>query len=160
MDDSVPSDFGGKATRTTWDGLPVSPDPPYGCSVVVFQGHGSDLQLLMLHRRHNGADYEGDWAWTSPSGARMPGEAVDACAARELAEETGMALPLHRTDCGGEDWCVYWAEAPHDAVIVADSEHDRYEWLAPDEALRRCAPERVRNDLERVIALLREGAGD
>jgi 8-oxo-dGTP pyrophosphatase MutT (NUDIX family) len=151
----VPRDFGGKQARTTWDGLPVSEEPPYGCTIVVFRHADNDLQILLLHRKHNGADYEGDWAWTSPAGARMPGESVDACARRELAEEAGLVLPVHPVACGAPDWCVHWAQAPQDATITLDVEHDRYEWLAPDDALRRSAPERVRNDLACVIALLR-----
>ena len=141
----------------TWDGLPISADPPHGCAIVVFQRVGSGLRLLLLHRKHNGSAYEGDWAWTSPSGARLPGEPVIACAQRELAEEAGLTLQLHPTDCGAPDWFIYWAEAPHDATVtLLDAEHDRYEWLTPGEALRRIAPDRVRHDLARVIALLEE----
>jgi 8-oxo-dGTP pyrophosphatase MutT (NUDIX family) len=132
----------------------VNKRPPYGCSVVVFRRVDSELYLLMLHRRHNGADYEGDWAWTAPSGARLPGETVRACARRELAEETGLTLPIHRTSCGRRDWRVFRAEAPHDTTITLDMEHDRYEWLTPAEALRRCLPARVRDDLACVIAQL------
>lgn len=50
----------------------------------------------------------------------------------------------------------HYAEAPHDATTILDAEHDRYEWLALGEALRRVAPDRVRHDLARVIALLEE----
>ena len=138
----------------TWDGLPISAEQPHGCAIVVFQRAGAGLRLLLLHRAHNGSAYEGDWAWTTPSGARLPGEPVTACAQRELAEETGLTLPLQPTDCGSPDWFVYQAEAPLDATITLDAEHDRYEWLTPDEALRRIAPDRVRHDLARVIALL------
>lgn len=150
----VSQDYGGKRPHTTWDGLPVSEEPPHGCSVVVFRHLGDEVQLLMLHRHHNGADYEGDWAWTTPAGSRLPGEPVDDCAQRELFEETGLALSIHPTSCGSSDWPVYWAEAPHDAAIIADLEHDRHEWLPPDEALRRCLPEHVRDTLAHVIALL------
>src|SRR6185312_13240758 len=147
-------DYGGKEARTTWDGLPVNKRAPYGCSVVVFRRMDGELWLLMLHRRHNGADYEGDWAWTTPSGARLPGESVDDCAQRELAEETGFILPLHSTSCGSSDWRVFWAEEPHDVPVALDAEHDRFEWLPSDEGLRRCLPVRDQDDLACVIALL------
>lgn len=150
----VSQGYGGKRPHTTWDGLPVSQEPPHGCSMVIFRRIGDEMQLLMLHRHHNGPDYEGDWAWTTPAGSRLPGEPVDDCARRELLEETGLALPLHATSCGGPDWRVYWAEAPDDATIIADLEHDRYEWLPPDEALRRCLPARVRDDLACVVELI------
>jgi 8-oxo-dGTP pyrophosphatase MutT (NUDIX family) len=141
----------------TWDGLPISAEQPHGCAIVVFQRAVSGLRLLLLHRSHHGSDFEGDWAWTTPSGARLPGEPVIACAQRELAEEAGLTLPLHPTGCGDPEWFIYWAEAPLDAAVnLLDSEHDRYEWMAPDEALRRVAPDRVRHNLARVIALLEE----
>jgi 8-oxo-dGTP pyrophosphatase MutT (NUDIX family) len=140
--------------KTTWDGLPVSPDPPYGCAIVVFRQAGARHELLLLHRAHHGLEYEGDWAWTPPSGARLPGEAPDDCARRELREETGLALPLHATSCGTPEWYAYWAEAPHDARIILDAEHDRYAWLPPGEAVRRCTPDAPRLALARVAALL------
>lgn len=141
---------------TTWDGLPISPEPPYGCAVVVFRRGETGRELLMLHRAHHGSAYEGDWAWTPPSGARLPGEAPDDCARRELREETGLLLPLHATACGTPEWCAYWAEAPHDAPVTLDAEHDRYAWLPPAEALRRCAPDVARLALARVAALLED----
>lgn len=124
----------------TWDGKPISKDKPYGASVVVFRTSENGLELLMLHRGHLGID-EGPWAWTPPSGARVPGESIEACAKRELLEEAGIALPLKPTNSGTEDWFVYIAEAPHNVVIVLDSEHDRFEWLSTSDALSRCQPE-------------------
>jgi 8-oxo-dGTP pyrophosphatase MutT (NUDIX family) len=144
---------------TTWDGLPVSPEPPYGCAVIVYRQGAAGRELLMLHRAHHGADYEGDWAWTPPSGARLPGEVLDDCAQRELREETGLSLPLHATACGTPDWYAYWAEAQHDAVIVLDAEHDRYVWMPPDEAVQRCAPDAARWALARVAAVLDQECG-
>ena len=84
---------------------------------------------------------EGDWAWTSPAGARQPGEAPSAAARRELLEEVGLELPLtgplaHLTD----DVALFAAEAPADAEIVLDAEHDRYEWVTLEEGVRRCLP--------------------
>ena len=67
---------------TTWDGLPVSAEQPFGASVVVWRRNGESREWLLLHRHHHGRDYEGAWAWTPPSGARFPGEAVEDCAQR------------------------------------------------------------------------------
>jgi len=153
---TMPSGYGG-GDWATWDGLPVSSEPPHGCSVVVFRRAGDGLELLLLHRRHNGAEYEGDWAWTSPSGARLPGEPVDECARRELAEEAGLALPLRPTACGTAEWRLYVAEAPMEAPVALDMEHDRFAWLRPEGALPRVHPEPVRRALACAVALL-EGA--
>ena len=147
------SGFGG-GDWATWDGLPVSSDPPHGCSVVVFRWVDEALELLLLHRRHHGPEYEGDWAWTSPSGARLPGEPIAECARRELAEETGLELPIQPTACGTVEWHLYVAEAPLDAYIVLDIEHDRFEWLSTEEALPRISPEQVWHPLARAVALL------
>jgi 8-oxo-dGTP pyrophosphatase MutT (NUDIX family) len=119
--------------KTTWDGLAVSDEKPFGCMVVVYQQRAEGLLLLLLHRAHRGPEYEGDWAWTPPSGARQPGEAVEDCARRELAEETGLALVPILTAHGSDDWAIYQVEAPHDTVVtLLDVEHDRYEWLLHD----------------------------
>lgn len=126
--------------ETTWDGLPIAPEAPYGASVVVYRRVGDDLELLLLHRAHNGPDYAGDWAWTPPAGARLPGEEVAVCAARELYEEAGLELIMNRIEHGA-DWACYLAEAADDdSVILHDPEHDRFEWVSPDEALRRVRP--------------------
>jgi 8-oxo-dGTP pyrophosphatase MutT (NUDIX family) len=140
--------------RTTWDGLPISPEPPYGCMVVVFRRMGAGREVLMLHRAHHGLDYEGDWAWTPPSGARFPAEPPDDCARRELSEESGLTLAVYATECGVPEWYAYWAEAPADAAVVLDAEHDTYAWLALQEAVRRCSPDSPRQALARVLALL------
>ena len=139
---------------TTWDGLPIAPEPPYGCAVIVYREAEASRELLMLHRAHHGADYEGDWAWTPPSGARLPGETPDNCAQRELREETGLSLVVHATACGAPEWLAYWAEAPCDACVILDAEHDRFDWLPPHEAAHRCAPDAARVPLMRVAALL------
>jgi 8-oxo-dGTP pyrophosphatase MutT (NUDIX family) len=53
--------------------------------VVVWRDNGGVREYLLLQRRlAGGVDFDGAWAWTPPSGARKPGEMVDAAAAREL----------------------------------------------------------------------------
>jgi 8-oxo-dGTP pyrophosphatase MutT (NUDIX family) len=104
----------------------------------VWRERDGGREWLFLHRAHHGPDYDGDWAWTVPSGARFPGEPVDECAARELREEAG--LELAPTRVGGDEWALYVAHAPADTEVRLDAEHDRFEWLAYDDALARCLP--------------------
>lgn len=134
----------------TWDGQPVAQDPPYGVGIVVFRNNALGREYLILHRGHQGADFEGEWAWGNPGGARQPGEATDAAAKRELLEETGLDLEIHRTDFGSDEWVVYMAVAPRDAVVRLSEEHDRSEWVSVDEAVGRCSPDVVASQFARV----------
>jgi aminoglycoside 6'-N-acetyltransferase len=122
----------------TWDGVPVAADPPHGTTVVVRR---PDAKYLILHRAHHGPDYAGDWAWTPPAGARQPGESVFACVQRELAEEAGInSGEMWPTDFSG-DWAVFCLDVPADIdVQLIDAEHDAFEWVSADEAIRRCKP--------------------
>jgi 8-oxo-dGTP pyrophosphatase MutT (NUDIX family) len=157
------------SARSTWDGLPISDERPYGVTVVVYRrgggspegGAGAEgpagLEVLLLHRAHHGPEYEGDWAWTPPAGSRFPGEAVETCARRELREEAGLVLEVRPMACGTDDWALYVAEAPPGVAVslAHDPEHDRYEWLPTGDAIARCRPELVGAALGRAGALLR-----
>ncbi len=112
-------------------------------------------EFLLLHRiAPGGASYEGEWAWTPPSGARQPGEAPHAAATRELLEEIGLALPLTALPdaSASEDVALYVAEAPPGAEIVLDDEHDRFVWLPLEEALPKCLPPVVASGLANAAA--------
>jgi 8-oxo-dGTP pyrophosphatase MutT (NUDIX family) len=135
----------------TWDGLPVSQEKPYGASVIVWRHATSGREFLVLHRRAAG---DGDWAWTPPSGARLPDEPLVEAARRELLEETGLDLDFEPTEAGGDEWAVFVAEAPVNARIVLDDEHDRFAWLPADEAGAKCLPRVVAEQLEGVAAWL------
>jgi len=139
-----------KREATTWDGKPICPRPPYGATIVVYRQNKGHQEFLVLHRAFNHPNFEGDWAWTPPSGARYPGEPVRECAVRELKEETGLLLQLEQTPHGTEDWHVYIAEARGVDRIVLGPEHDRYEWASLEEAVRRCQPEKVSSAIQRV----------
>ena len=128
---------------TTWDGVPISKEPPFGASVVVYRRNSDRVEFLVLHRAHKGKAYAGEWAWTPPAGARRPNEPISDCAQRELMEETGLALVLEATNHGSEAWAVYCAEAAPAAVIRLDREHDRYEWQPLERAAAMCLPEAV-----------------
>jgi 8-oxo-dGTP pyrophosphatase MutT (NUDIX family) len=138
--------------QATWDGLPVSDQPPFGASVVVWR-RKPEREVLLLHRAVGGPDFEGDWAWTPPSGARLPGEAIDETARRELREETGLELECVAIGASDE-WAVYLAEAPPDAAAVLGSEHDGFEWVTVEKALARCRPASVRDGLAAAVSWL------
>lgn len=113
-----------------------------GAVVVVWRRGDSGPEVLLLHRSAMGPDYDGDWAWGSPGGALDPGETLEECAARELFEETGLDLPLVRVR--ESDHVVLFAcEVGGDHEIVLSDEHDRFEWVAFDEACARCRPEKA-----------------
>lgn len=145
----------------TYDGKPVAQDPPHGAAVIVHRRGERGLELLILRRAHTGPtsdeppspgqDEVGDWAWTPPAGARLPGEPVGLCAQRELLEETGLVLPLRLTAAGSPLWRVFTALARPDAQVVLDGEHDAYEWVGLDEALRRCRPQMVADQIRAAM---------
>jgi 8-oxo-dGTP pyrophosphatase MutT (NUDIX family) len=103
-----------------------------------------------------GAGFEGDWAWTPPSGARLPGETPDEAAKRELHEETGLTLPLTPAPdaAPSADVAVYVVHAPPGTGVVLDAEHDEYVWLPLEEAVQRCLPASVGIGLANAAAML------
>lgn len=136
----------GSVVERTWDGTPIAGEAPFACCVVVWREAGHGREFLLLHRlAPGGTDYEGDWAWTPPAGARQPGELPDVAAARELYEETGLHLRMTSITAGplSADVRHYVAQAPPDSDVRLDAEHDRYVWLSMAEALPRCLPARV-----------------
>ncbi len=143
----------------TWDGLPVAADQPHGAAIHVRRsGTG---EYLILHRAHHGPGYEGDWAWTPPSGSRLPAEPVLAAALRELAEESGLvaaASDLRALDLSGP-WAHFRLDVPDSARPRLDAEHDRFEWLAAGPAIARCQPAVVGAGLRRAESVLAAAVG-
>lgn len=140
--------------ETTWDGLQVARERPFASSVVVWRRGATGREFLVLHRAHFGPKFAGDWAWTPPAGARQPGEDADTAAARELREETGLSLPLVQVESPNPDVAHYVAEAPHDAEVTLDAEHDAHRWLPLDAAAELCRPTVVSDGLRAAAAVL------
>ena len=143
----------------TWDGLPIAPDNPRGAMVVVRRADGrGGHEYLMLHRAHRGPDYEGDWAWTPPSGARLPGEPVLTGVWRELSEEAGLG-PADLAPAGlvpvdlSAGWAVTAAEVGAGTPVRLDAEHDMFTWLPLADALARCQPSAPADNLRSGAAV-------
>ncbi len=142
------------AAARTADGEPIATTPPYGAAVVVHRRTGERWEYLTLHRAHHGPDFDGEWAWGPPSGARFPGEDADRCAARELFEETGLRLAPQPVETDSRDWLVYCTEADPNAQMRLSPEHDRFAWLPLGRAVAVVTPERVRAQIASVASLV------
>jgi 8-oxo-dGTP pyrophosphatase MutT (NUDIX family) len=138
----------------TWDVHPISSTPPYGAMIVVYRGSGARRVFLLLHRKHQGPDYEGPWAWGPPSGARYPEEDIDRCAERELLEETGLEGKPRPLQGSGEDWPTYVLEAAHDTQPRLSEEHDRWCWVTAEKAISRIEPQVVRDAFRNAVRVL------
>jgi 8-oxo-dGTP diphosphatase len=93
------------------------------------------VEVLVVHR-----DSYGDW--TFPKGKCEPGESDEACALREVEEETGLRctlgdeLPSTRyTDGRGRPKLVrYWRLDVVGGSLAFDHEVDEARWVTPAEA--------------------------
>lgn len=134
-------------------------DTSSGVAIVVWRRRPR-LEVLLLHRSVFGETFAGDWAWTTPGGAREPGEPPAETAARELHEETGLRLPCVpvQSRVAAEqpeiDVDVFAAEAGEDQSLRLSDEHDRFEWVQPD-GLDRCQPDWVKEMYLEVLELVR-----
>ena len=91
------------------------PTPDLGTGAAATIVRDRNKSFLLVHSIRRGS-------WDCPGGRREPGESVAECAARELAEETGLTLePIALAPCGYERLTVsdpaHWA-APRPLVQV------------------------------------------
>jgi 8-oxo-dGTP diphosphatase len=102
--------------------------------VILRSGDDGDAELLAVHRPR----YDD---WTLPKGKCYPGEADEACALREVEEETGLACKLgdevavvgYEDAAGRPKRVRYFAMTPRPgAVAAAQNEVDAVRWLTRD----------------------------
>ena len=117
------------AIRAILGGMPES--PLYRLSSAVFAQRAG--QILILKR----AVGEAVGGWYLPGGAVGQGEAIEACARRELQEEAGLAVsgPLtcvavaHMHVYGHDSLQVLYAcDVPEGDVVISD-EHSGFRWI-------------------------------
>ena len=136
-------------------------DTSSGVAIVVWR-RLPELEVLLLHRSAFGESFAGDWAWTTPGGAREPDEPAAAAATRELYEETGLRLSCTPVPSrlaaaqGGIDVEVFAAELDTDQPVRLSDEHDRHEWVQAAD-LDRCLPQWVRKMYLEVLESVRRG---
>jgi len=107
--------------------------------------------VLLVHR----AKYDD---WTFPKGKAEPGESDEACALREVEEETGfrclrgpeLASTRYLDSRGRQKVVRYWRMTVQDGTFVPNSEVDVVEWLDPDSAAERLSYDRDLTVLARL----------
>lgn len=122
----------------------------------VFAGGGVVVdeagRLLLVHRPR----YDD---WTFPKGKLDPGETLEQCALREVAEETGFVCSLgpeiavtRYVDHRGRDKLVrYWAMTVVDGAFVPNDEVEEIRWVTADEAAELLSYERDLSVLAAVV---------
>ncbi|HVE94453.1 MAG TPA: NUDIX hydrolase [Acidimicrobiales bacterium] len=118
-----------------WDGLFLSPVPPWGASVVVRRAGPDGRSRVLIVQR----DRRASGQWTPPCATRLPGEDMAACARRALDEIVGLSLPIVADRDLQPGWGTFVARAGEGTEIRLGPGFDAFDWVEPEEARRRCA---------------------
>ena len=117
---------------------------------VVLRGSSDRVEVTLVHRPR----YDD---WTLPLGRREVGESLEACALREVAEETGfrcrvigfLATLTFGADDGEHRFHLYEMERL-DGAFVPNPETDRAEWFPIEDAITRATYPNIRELLSAV----------
>jgi 8-oxo-dGTP diphosphatase len=107
--------------------------------VLILDAEG---RVLLLRRSQSSTYHPG--AWEFPGGKTDPGETFDQALLREVAEETGLTISLHRVLGAGESdlperkVAYLFLEARQlNGTVRLSEEHDAFVWIAPSELPRQ-----------------------
>ena len=138
-------------TAIPLDGPSCADAPPNSSTVVTRRATETGFEYLLLHRSH--AVNTGPWAWTPPSGQRLPGEAVHPAALRRLHEGTGLTDTEIRPVDLGRNHALWMTRDITDRRPVLNHEHDDYIWVGAEESTKLCQPSIVASSMTTVDAI-------
>jgi len=99
--------------------------------IVSRANERGELEVLLVYRTEQDD-------WTFPKGKALLGETDEACALREVEEETGLRCAIqtevgearYRDGAGRQKVVRYWAMRPVAGIATARSEIDAIRWAA------------------------------
>ena len=128
---------------------------------IVRRAPDGALEVALVHRPHRED-------WTFPKGKAEPGESLEDCARREVAEETGFECRLgrfighteYRDRLDRPKVVAYWVMTVEGGEFAPGSEVDELRWVTPDAAAGLLTYERDLELLDALGAAARERDAD